>query len=54
MMDESNITYLWYMESKRKNNIFNYKMSNNYKELFTEYYDNNKCNSSNDNRKSFN
>ena len=48
MMDESNITYLWYMESKRKNNIFNYKMSNNYKELFTEYYDNNKCNSPNE------
>ena len=48
MMDESNITYLWYMESKRNNNIFNYKMSNNYKELFTEYYDNNKCNSPNE------
>ena len=54
MMDESNITYLWYMESKRNNNAFNYNISNNYKELFTEYYDNNKDNSHFSNKKSFN
>ena len=41
MMDENNITYLWYMEAKKRNRCFNYKISNDCKELFTEYYDNN-------------
>ena len=54
MMDETNITYLWYMEAKRKTRSFNYNISNDCKELFTEYYDNNKSNSLIDNKKSFN
>ena len=54
MMDETNITYLWYMEAKRKSRSFNYNISNDCKELFTEYYDNNKSNSLIDNNKSFN
>ena len=41
MMDENNITYLWYMEAKKRNRCFNYKISNDCKELFNEYYDNN-------------
>ena len=40
MMDESNIAYLWYMEAKKKNNVFNYNINNDCNELFTEYYDN--------------
>ena len=53
MFDEKNITYLWYMEAKKRNKSFNYKISNDCKELFTEYYDNiNKGNSFFDNRKS--
>ena len=54
MMDETNITYLWYMEAKRKSRSFNYNISNDCKELFNEYYDNNKSNSLIDNKKSFN
>jgi len=41
MMDENNITYLWYMEAKKRNRSFDYKISNDCKELFTEYYENN-------------
>lgn len=41
MMDEKNITYLWYMEAKKKTHCFNYNISNDCKELFMEYYDNN-------------
>ena len=50
MMDEKNITYLWYMEAKKKTHCFNYNISNDCKELFMEYYDNN--NSLIDQRKS--
>ncbi len=42
MLDETDITYLWYMESKKKNKTFNYNISNNCKELFTEFEDSNK------------
>ena len=44
MMDENNITYLWYMEAKKRNRSFDYKISSDCKELFTEYYDNNNKN----------
>ena len=40
--------------SKKKYNIFNYAMSNDCKELFTEYYDNYKKMSSSDNKKTNN
>ena len=37
MLDKQDITYLWYMEEKNKNNkSFNYNISYNYKELFME------------------
>ena len=37
MLDENNISYLWYMEEKKKNNkSFNYRISDNYNELFTD------------------
>ena len=36
MFNKKNISYLWYMEAKNKNKIFNYKISNNYEELFTD------------------
>ena len=42
MLDETDITYLWYMESKKKNKTFNYNISNNCQELFTEFEDSNK------------
>ena len=52
--DENNITFSWYMEAKKKYNIFNYAMGNDCKELFTEYYDNYKKVSSSDNKKTNN
>ena len=37
MLDEQNISYLWYMEAKKRNNkSFNYHISDNYKELFLD------------------
>ena len=39
MLDEKNITYLWYMEAKKKFKNFNYNISNDCKELFTEFDD---------------
>ena len=41
MLDEENISYLWYMEAKKKNNkSFNYNIDDDYKELFMDFYDN--------------
>ena len=41
MLDEENISYLWYMEDKKKNNkSFNYNISDEYKELFMEFINN--------------
>ena len=38
MLNHKNISYLWYMEAKKKKNkSLNYKVSNNYDELFMEY-----------------
>ena len=35
------LTYLWYMEMKKKNNkSFNYELSDDYEELFMDYYTN--------------
>ena len=39
MLDEKNITCLWYMEAKKKFKNFNYNISNDCKELFTEFDD---------------
>ena len=37
MLDEQNISYLWYMEEKKKNNkSFNYNINDNYNELFID------------------
>jgi hypothetical protein len=37
MLNNKNITYLWYMEEKKKKNIsFNYNINNNYDELFLD------------------
>lgn len=37
MLNNRNITYLWYMEEKKKKNIsFNYNVNNNYDELFLD------------------
>ena len=37
MLNNKNITYLWYMEEKKKKNIsFNYNVNNNYDELFLD------------------
>ena len=42
MLDEENISYLWYMSAKKKHNkSFNYKINENYNELFMDYNDNN-------------
>jgi len=44
MLDNRSMTYLWYMESKkRKNKSFNYQINENYDELFKDYnfYQNN-------------
>ena len=44
MLDNRNMEYLWYMESKkRKNKSFNYQIDNNYEVLFKDYnyYQNN-------------
>ena len=44
MLDNKNITYLWYMEAKKKKNkSINYHIGNNYNELFSDYnnYQNN-------------
>lgn len=38
MIDNKNISYLWYMEAKKKKNKFlNYKVGNDYEGLFIEY-----------------
>ena len=38
MHDEQNISYLWYMEAKKKNNkSFNYNINDNFDELFNEF-----------------
>ena len=39
MLDEKNISYLWYMETKKKYKNFNYTISSDYRELFTEFND---------------
>jgi len=44
MLDEKNISYLWYMETKKRYRNFNYNVSSDYKELFTEFNDNYKFN----------
>ena len=45
MLDEENISYLWYMEEKKKNNkSFNYNISDEYKELFIDPKNNYKYN----------
>ena len=37
MIDKNEITYLWYMEAKKKKNkSLNYKMGNQYEELFKD------------------
>ena len=37
MLDNNDMTYLWYMEEKKKNNkSFNYEINNNYDELFCD------------------
>ena len=44
MLNNKNITYLWYMEAKKKKNkSFNYEIGNNYDELFNDFnnYQNN-------------
>ena len=49
MLDNRSMTYLWYMESKkRKNKSFNFHINENYDELFKDYnyYQNNYENSS--------
>ena len=51
MLNNKNITYLWYMEAKkRKNKSINYNISKNYKELFNDY---NSYQNNNDNIKKF-
>ena len=41
MMDEQNISYLWYMEAKKKNNkSINYSVNEYYDELFEDFIDN--------------
>ena len=38
MIDNKNISYLWYMEAKKKKNkSLNYKVGNDYEGLFIEY-----------------
>ena len=38
MLNNKNISYLWYMEAKkRKNRSLNFKIGNNFEELFSEY-----------------
>ena len=52
MLDEENISYLWYIEAKKKNNkSFNYNLDDDYKELFVDFYDNYKYNHDINNKK---
>ena len=38
ILRDKDITYLWYMEMKKKNNkSFNYQISDDYEELFIDY-----------------
>ena len=53
MLDEKNITYLWYMEAKKKYRNFNYNISDDYKELFSEFNDNYKFSQRNESKRSF-
>ena len=39
MLDEKNIAYLWYMETKKRYKNFNYNISDDYRELFSEFND---------------
>ena len=40
MLDEQDISYLWYMEAKKKNNkSFNYNINYNFDELFNDFND---------------
>ena len=52
MLDETNISYMWYMETKKKYKNFNYNLSSDYKELFTEFNDSYKNNSNSELTKS--
>ena len=54
MLDETNITYLWYMETKKRYRNFNYNVSSDCKELFTEFNDSYKNISKADPKKSIN
>ena len=53
MLDEKNITYLWYMEAKKRYRNFNYNVSDDYKELFSEFNDNYNFNQRIEQKKSF-
>ena len=53
MLDEKNISYLWYMETKKRYRNFNYNVSSDYKELFTEFNDNYEFNQRIEPKKSF-
>ena len=53
MLDEKNITYLWYMEAKKKYRNFNYNISDDYKEFFSEFNDNYTFNQRIEPKKSF-
>ena len=38
IIDKEDMTYLWYMEAKKRNNkSLNYKIGNNYDELFNDF-----------------
>ena len=40
MFEDKDVTYLWYMEmKKKKNRSFNYEIGDDYEELFTDYND---------------
>ena len=41
MLDEDNMSYLWYMEAKKRNNkSFNYTINDDYNELFMDFINN--------------
>ena len=52
MLDEKNISYLWYIETKKKYKNFNYTISSDYRELFTEFNDSYKNIRQSDDKKS--
>ena len=53
MLDEKNIAYLWYMETKKRYKNFNYNISDDYKELFSEFNDSYKYSQRIEPKKSF-